>query len=114
DPASVERPDMCFIDGEHTHGAVLRAARFCRAAMQGNGVVVFHDFSFLPAAVLEFLRESQPAFGYLLRHETFVVELGAPTLFSDPRVKRQLRLPSPAWPLLNRLHGLRLLADARR
>ncbi|HZS30107.1 MAG TPA: class I SAM-dependent methyltransferase [Gaiellaceae bacterium] len=114
DPAGVDRPDICFVDGEHTHDAVLRDARFCRAAMRGSGVVAFHDFAIVPGAILEFVRESHPAFGYLLRHETFVVELGTPTLFSDARVKRQLRLPSPAWPLLNRLHGLRLLADARR
>ena len=26
------RPDYCFIDGEHTHGAVLRDACFCAEA----------------------------------------------------------------------------------
>ena len=113
-PADLERPDLCLIDGEHTFEAALRDARFCREVLGGRGVIVFHDFSWVPAAVLRFLRETRPARGYLLRHEVFVIELGVPTLLSDPRIRQQLWLPASLWRPLNALGGLTLLVAARR
>jgi hypothetical protein len=43
-PGRFTRPDFCFIDAEHTYGAALRDARFCRPLMQGAGIIAFHDF----------------------------------------------------------------------
>jgi Methyltransferase domain len=114
DPAGFERPDLCFIDGEHTRVAILRDARFCREALRSRGVIAFHDFSAAPAAILEFLRESRPALGYWLRHDSFVIELGVPTLLSDPRIRQQLRLPAGVWGPLNAVGALPLLVEARR
>jgi len=114
DPATLERPDFCFVDGEHTHGAVLRDARFCRDVLRGHGVIAFHDFSIVPGAILDFLRETPATLGYLLRHDVFVVELGVPTLLTDPRVRAQLRLPAWTWRPLNRTGALPLLVEARR
>jgi hypothetical protein len=44
DPGSLpHRPDLCFIDGEHTNRAALRDAGFCLAAVSDRGVIAFHD-----------------------------------------------------------------------
>jgi Methyltransferase domain len=50
------RPDYCFIDGEHTDAAALRDARFCAEAIEGTGVIAFHDCGVVAAAIREFLR----------------------------------------------------------
>lgn len=49
DPAELSA-DLCFIDGEHTNGAALRDARFCRQVVRDRGVIVFHDRSWLGEA----------------------------------------------------------------
>ena len=38
-----QRPDCCFVDGEHSHSGALNDARFCGEAMGGTGVIAFHD-----------------------------------------------------------------------
>jgi hypothetical protein len=51
DPGSLpHRPDLCFIDGEHTNRAALRDARFCLAAVGDRGVIAFHDAWVRPRA----------------------------------------------------------------
>lgn len=114
DPAGLERPDLCLVDGEHTHDAALRDARFCREALRGRGVIAFHDYAIVRSAVLRFLHETRRARGYLLRHEVFVVELDVPTLLSDPRIVQQLRRPAWMWRPLNAIGAVPLLLEARR
>jgi hypothetical protein len=96
-PGRLPRPDLCLVDGEHTYGAALRDARFCRAAMHGAGVVLFHDREVVEAAILDFLRETPgPVSAYPLRGSFFVVELGAdPPLLSDAGVASNLGPPTP-------------------
>ncbi len=103
-PGRFARPDFCFIDGEHTHEAALRDARFCRAVMQGAGIIAFHDSNVIERAILAFLREaSRPHRAYSLRSTVFVVELGTePTLLTDVNVRGQLRHPC-RWIAANRL-----------
>ena len=100
-PGDIARPDLCFIDGEHTHGAALRDARFCRAVMQGAGVIAFHDFNVVERAIVRFLRESRgPRRTFLLHTSVFVVELGSEApLMRDPRVFGQLRGSAALWRL---------------
>ena len=102
-PGRFARPDICFIDGEHTYGATLRDARFCRTVMQGAGVIAFHDFSIIERAVLDFLKETHgPYRGYLLSDSVFIVELGStPTLLNDPGIRTQLRRQR-VWTTANR------------
>jgi hypothetical protein len=113
-PSQVERPDFCFVDGEHTRSAVLRDARFCRAAMTGRGVIAFHDFPIVEPAIVEFLRETpNPKSGYLLRNNVFVVELDPErSLFEDPRIATQLRRPRAVWQAANGSGTLPLLLSA--
>jgi hypothetical protein len=51
------RPDWCFIDGEHSDEAVLNDARFCVEAMEGAGVIAFHDWGIVQSAIKAFVRE---------------------------------------------------------
>lgn len=105
-PGRIARPDLCLVDGEHTYAAALRDARFCRAAMQGAGVILFHDREIVEPAILDFLRETAgPVTAYPLRGSFFVVELGAgrPVL-EDPGVAANLGPPHPRlWLAAGRL-----------
>jgi hypothetical protein len=87
--------DLCLIDGEHTDAAALRDARFCRRAMRGRGVIVFHDRVIVAGAIRRFLAELEGARAYPLSHELFIVELGVPTLLRDARVRAQV--PHSLW-----------------
>lgn len=114
DPASIERPDFCLVDGEHTHAAVLRDSRFCREVLGGRGVVAYHDFSAISGAILEFMHESRGARGYLLRDQVWVVELDVPTLRADSRIADQLKRPAWMWRPLNAVGAVPLLLEANR
>jgi hypothetical protein len=72
------RPQLCFIDGEHTVEAALRDARFCRAATREEGAIVFHDRRVVRGAIERFLEELDvvPHDGYPLLGSVYVVELG--------------------------------------
>lgn len=97
DPETVERPDLCFVDGEHTEEAALRDARFCREAVRGRGVIAFHDFWIVAPAVLRFLRETPRTRGYFLRNTVFVVEVGDATVYTDSRIRSQSRMYPAVW-----------------
>lgn len=43
-PASItEKPDICFIDGEHTNRAVVSDFEFCYSVVKDDGLICFHD-----------------------------------------------------------------------
>ena len=42
-----ERPDLCFIDGEHTNKAVYCDFQFCLKICQKDAMIVFHDSGFI-------------------------------------------------------------------
>lgn len=112
-PESLRRPDLAFVDGEHTRAAALRDARFCRAAMEGAGVVVFHDRGVVADAIEDFVRETRgPLRAFPLHTSLFVVELGAaPSLLGDPAVRRQVPRAG-VWTLANRVRGGRVALGA--
>jgi Methyltransferase domain len=72
------RPQLCFIDAEHTVVAALRDARFCRVATREDGAIVFHDRRVVRGAIESFLEElgTLPHDGYPLLGSVYVVELG--------------------------------------
>lgn len=78
------RPQLAFIDGEHTHRAALRDAQFCAAALDGEGCIAFHDTHVIYHAIDRFLRElsdaDQPFRAVALPRSMFIVELGQPRL----------------------------------
>jgi hypothetical protein len=81
-----ERPQLAFVDGEHTDQAALRDARFCAAAMQGAGCIAFHDAQIVYRAIGSFLEEcekrGQPFRAIPLPNAMFVVELGPSRLLA--------------------------------
>jgi hypothetical protein len=93
--------DVCFIDAEHTNEAALQDARFCLRAMRQRGVIVFHDRTLVSHGIQRFLAEVAPHRAYPLAHDLFVVEIGLPTLLSDPRVRAQV--PRRIWLTADRL-----------
>jgi hypothetical protein len=88
DPAELPAPQLCLIDGEHTHDAALADARFCRAVLRDQGVIVFHDRRLVRSAIESFLEElgQVPHEGYPLLGSVYVLELGPTRLL--PVVQR--------------------------
>lgn len=74
------RPQLAFVDGEHTDRAALRDARFCTAAMRDEGCIVFHDAPIVHRALSAFLNEcedvARPFAALALPDRMFAVELG--------------------------------------
>ena len=95
DPNAFERPDVCFIDAEHTDEACRRDAEFCRAVLRNEGVILFHDIGIVYRAVADFA-ESLAADNTVHRlaylpDVMFAIELGGGHLLGDPAVaSRQL------------------------
>jgi hypothetical protein len=110
-PADVPvRPQLCFIDGEHTVESCLADARFCRGVLAAQGAIVFHDTGLIHPAITTFLaelrRDGLRAVAYPLPEVVFVVELGAPGLHCTSAVRRLVTGPyndlPPAAALLAR------------
>jgi methyltransferase family protein len=78
------RPQLSFVDGEHTNRATLRDAQFCAAAMHNEGCIVFHDAPIVHRALSVFTKECEdrglPFAAMALPDRMFVVELGASRL----------------------------------
>ncbi|WP_019509462.1 class I SAM-dependent methyltransferase [Pleurocapsa sp. PCC 7319] len=43
----VEKPNLCFIDGEHTNTAVISDFMFCLKVSHPNAIIAFHDSGFV-------------------------------------------------------------------
>ena len=92
DPADLpQRPDLCFIDGEHTNRAALRDAEFCLAAIGDRGIIAFHDAWVTSAAIRAFLRRAPAGtIGLTLPTGLFVAEVGGRRLLASPSIRRAL------------------------
>jgi Methyltransferase domain len=75
-----EKPQICFIDGEHTDEATFKDFRFCIDVMAENGAILFHDAAIIYNAlsrIINYLKEKDVKFrAYNLPDNVFVVELG--------------------------------------
>ncbi len=108
-----DRPDCCFVDGEHSHGAVLADARFCAEAIDGSGVIAFHDWGIVQSAIRAFVRERWREISFAIAinrpanpragHGVFAVELGEGGILRHPALSRAAGARSYAiWRLANR------------
>jgi hypothetical protein len=105
-----EKPDLCFIDGEHTDEAALRDARFCAEALQGAGIIAFHDCQLLREGIGEFVREAWRDLSGALMFAVgpvtgvFAVELGDRQMLGQPLVHRAVgsRWHSTVWSTVSR------------
>jgi hypothetical protein len=99
-PETIARPDLCFIDGEHTFNAALRDARFCRSVMHRSGVILFHDRRIVESAITTFLRETPGrVIAYPLGGVVFAVELSPDRpLLREPEVAARVApLDARVW-----------------
>lgn len=90
------RPTYCFVDGEHTYDAVLQDAQFCVDALDGRGVIAFHDYVLVGSAIRAFLRENWREISYAVAFSgpshpstgggVLSVELGGLGLLKHPAV----------------------------
>ncbi|MEQ1924376.1 MAG: class I SAM-dependent methyltransferase [Pyrinomonadaceae bacterium] len=89
-----DKIDLCFIDGEHTDGAVLADFKFCLEVLSENGAIVFHDAQITYGGIadsLKFLEENGVEFkAYVLPNIVFVVEIGDFPLFRDEKISIML------------------------
>jgi hypothetical protein len=85
-------PVLCLIDGEHTREAALRDARFCLEALDGSGIIAFHDSNVVQPAIDDFVRSlgARPHAAFQLPDSVAVVQVGADDLPQSPYVQRAL------------------------
>lgn len=89
------KPDLCFIDGEHTDEACQRDFHFCLETMnRERGAVVFHDAAVIYHGlkeIVEFLEAKEIKFtAYNLPDVMFVIEIGDFPLHRDAEISRML------------------------
>lgn len=88
------RPNLCFIDGEHTDRAVVRDFAFCRAVLAPNGAIVFHDAQVIYSGLTEIIRtleRAQVRFrAYNLPDVVFVIAFDACALHETPAIRELL------------------------
>ena len=93
DPARIDpRPQLAFIDGEHTRRAVLSDFAFCRAVLAPGGTIVFDDFPIVYPAVLEICRSlrktGEPLTTARLEGKAFAVFFDSELVRADPFLGR--------------------------
>ena len=89
-----EKPELCFIDGEHTDEATQRDFHFCHKVMAKNGAVLFHDTMIIYNAVsriIQDLKKSNTKFrAYNLPSVMFVIEIGDFPLYKSKAISEML------------------------
>jgi hypothetical protein len=123
-----DRPDLCFIDGEHTERAVLSDFNFCLRVCAPRAIIFFHDDWVIYPALARILgnlrAQGKPFNAFKLKGSTFAIALGASSLPEDEfireiavdgqrfirrmRARRLLQrwVPSPLRPIARRVRGL--------
>ncbi|HKI01265.1 MAG TPA: class I SAM-dependent methyltransferase [Thermoanaerobaculia bacterium] len=123
-----ERPDLCFIDGEHTESAVVSDFEFCARVCSPRAILYFHDdWVIYPALsqILRTLRRQGRRFrAFKLHGSTFAIALGESAIPEDELIRkiavdgrrfilrmRAYRLlkhsiPAPLLPIVRRLRRL--------
>jgi hypothetical protein len=116
-PAALpQRPDCCFVDGEHTDAAVLTDARFCAEALGGAGVIAFHDWGIVRSGIKAFIRERRRDISFALAIDrppdstggfgVFALELGEKGILRHAALERATGARSYAlWEAANRPRG---------
>lgn len=81
-----DRPQIVFIDGEHTQAACLSDFRFCCKIVDDDGTILFHDFSIVYRAIAQIcgiLKEQHR------RHVPLKLEGEVFAIFFDPKMVRE-------------------------
>ena len=100
DPRQIPAPpDFCFIDGEHTHRAVLADFDFCLRVCAADAAICFHDDFIIHRSLRVILarlrREGIPFTAGKLPGMTFAIFLRNCPAINDPFVLQHSK--NPAW-----------------
>ncbi len=123
-----ERPDLCFIDGEHTKSEVISDFDFCVRVCSPRATLYFHDDWVIYPALAYILRtlakQGRPFTALKLQGSTFAISLGESSIPADElvgkvaldgrrflrrmRARRLLKavVPSALTPIARRLRKL--------
>lgn len=89
-----ERPQFCFIDGEHTHQAVISDFSFCKSVLDENGIICFHDSNIIFTGlntIVNNLKSTGVKFrAYVVPLNIFVIEFGNVTLCDTNEIRDML------------------------
>ncbi len=106
------RPNLCFIDGEHSEKAVISDFAFCRSVLAPDGVIAFHDanhvFTGLEQIITTLREASIPFHAYVLPSAVFVMEFGTSKICEDDDIGLLLRDNAEAY-----LFGLKTMLHYR-
>ena len=91
-PDSIKpKPDICFIDGEHTNAAALVDFEFCNAVLADDGVVVFHDSNLvyrgIQRIIAELRRTRVKHTPMKLGGTVLIIAFGNSAVASDPYIR---------------------------
>jgi hypothetical protein len=89
DPKKIEnRPELAFIDGEHSKAAVLSDFLFCDEVVSERGTILFHDFFIIFPALFEICRildrQHRTYLPLMLENELFGIFFDHDLVHSDP------------------------------
>ena len=91
---TTDRPDICFIDGEHTDKATKIDFEFCLDVVRENGVIIFHDAYVIYNAIADciaMVKERNLKFqAYCLPSVVFVIEIGDTPLHENRNIRELL------------------------
>ncbi|MEN9778188.1 MAG: hypothetical protein RJB04_1943 [Verrucomicrobiota bacterium] len=89
----VEKPHLCFIDGEHTDKAVLSDFKFCLSIAHPDSVIAFHDAGLLAVGLnkieLELESKGIPFKGVKLCGEVYAIGLGNTRILDHPVIRNR-------------------------
>ena len=90
-----DKIQLCFIDGEHTDGAVVSDFNFCLRVLDEGGAIVFHDaqitYNGIAACIKELEEKNIDFRAYVLPHIVFVIEIGEFPLHKNAAIAERLR-----------------------
>lgn len=74
-----EKPNICFIDGEHTTQAVFSDFKFCLKVCHSNSIIVFHDTCYVFEGIKKIKKylsnKSIPFCGFMLEGSVYSILL---------------------------------------
>lgn len=110
------RPQLAFVDGEHTYESCLADARFCRSVVASDAAIAFHDAGIIFSAIVHFMAELRADgvtfVAYPLPDSVFVIELGNSHLHATAALRRLLDRRHEHFPPLAHLLARHAARDA--
>lgn len=104
-----DRPDLCFIDGEHTKSAVVSDFDFCAGVCSSRAIIYFHDDWVIYPALAQIIRtlgkQGKRFTAFKLHGSTFAIALGESPIAEDDFI-RGIAVDGQSFILRMRAHRL--------